>query len=361
MPATLGPSSATRSAGPLSMKVPAPAPPTVVSSMAPVLSKADAKSFMRSMSPVSLCTCKTFSPLAACCFKRSTVNSTISLRRDFTSLARSFLVFSKASTEATWPSGAIARMLLSSRCCAEVAPNSESTRPPATKCKRTWVLPRSRIRSVYKSFTWRRCAVFFTWVPQHKFVSMPSISSTRSGPTTPSGRPRHRISEASSESLDIHRGATTCSFAIASFTRFSSRDISSSFSSSVPRSSVVVVVGSVFKSHDKVSYPNISMATAVMRCCAECWCIKSWRRSQSTSTRTSTPSSSAASTKCTASPSILTTRKTLADPILPKSHGCPPPSGKSTVSSKTTSHTLPFSFFSLDGAQLTTRVSRLLA
>mmetsp|Transcript_43262 Transcript_43262/g.92323 ORF Transcript_43262/g.92323 Transcript_43262/m.92323 type:complete len:276 (-) Transcript_43262:477-1304(-) len=275
MLATLGPSSATRSAEPLSIKVPAPGPPSVVSSKAPVPSMAEAKSFMRSMSPDSRCTSSTFWPLATCCFKRSTVNSTISPNSDFTSLARSFFVFSKASTEAAWPSGGTASRLLRSRCCLEAASSNDSTLPPATKCKRRWVLPRSRIRSVCKSFTWRRCAVFFTWVPQHKFVSMPSNSSTRSGPATPSGRPLQRIFETSSESLAIHRGATACSSAIASLTRFSSCDSSSGFSSSVPRSSVVVAAGSVFKSHDKVSYPNISMASAVMRCCAECWCIKS--------------------------------------------------------------------------------------
>ena len=130
-----------------------------------------------------------------------------------------------------------------------------------------------------------------------------------------SGSPRQRIDASSSSPSSSQRGETAAPRSTSAFARASSAASWSAPSGSrVTRSSVVA---SGPRCHASVGASNSSSASAVSRCCAECWHIVSQRRAHSTTTSTSAPTASGLASVCTAIESRFASASSGAPPTVP--------------------------------------------
>mmetsp|Transcript_21158 Transcript_21158/g.55077 ORF Transcript_21158/g.55077 Transcript_21158/m.55077 type:complete len:371 (+) Transcript_21158:68-1180(+) len=336
--ATLGPISLTAPGGPASMNMPLPSVPHVRSTSTwPIRSPAAASvAFIHSMSPASRCAATTIVlPPPASATSRSAVASASSRPRALARFSESRAFLQMSLTCSKWRSGAAASAAVRACCRVNMSPASARRRSPTTKCSRVVFLTFSARSSLMAA----RWAVVWTWVPQHRFWSTPSIVSTRTSPTTSSGKSFPFRTVAISGLLGpIHVGPTACPARTRSLTAASSAVSISSVKGcpSVPRSSDEV--SPTPRHHPTVGKPSVPAAVAVIKCCPVCCCMWSHRRAQSTTTSTSDPTSSGATVVCSGKPPTTCTSTTAVPPTVPRSNGWPPPSGKSTVSVNRTCH-----------------------
>ena len=202
----------------------------------------------------------------------------ISLTRELavraaTSTANAFPVFSCSrpffeilATCSRWRSGATVSIAVNVLCRVNSTPSWCSARSPTTNHTRVFFFA----FSAFSSLTSCKSVVVLTWVPQHKFLSSPSISLTRISVVTLSGNPRQRMVGNSGSSGAIHLGVTASPARILAFTACSSSDNCSGVKP-VPSNSRNE--SSVPRFHASVCSPKSLIAVAVMTCCPECCCI----------------------------------------------------------------------------------------